>query len=350
MAAGFAVTFAIWELTIALAKSAWRSLRRFGSVAENNLFAVVLLLMAEEPLDRPSMTSFFYLIVGVLVAFPLANDMTARIPAVRLGLWPLSRGQRVSLRIAHLLLNPVFFLAVLFPLLSRHRGIAAAIALAGVAAPVLIAVVPRLNINGLLRLVPRFPGRLGGLIQNHIREFLCLLDVWFAAVIALGGVLYLWFPRDPGSARAPDEMAPVVLSGFLVILLSTMAQANAGFDPQGAQARARLLPVSRRDLLLARDVAWVAVVVVITLPFGLLRSTAGAFAALAIGHQGVMHAAVEQHRGQFARGRLSWTGVFQIVGIAVAVATTLQFGWLSWVVCLAAWAISLVWFGRRGSE
>ena len=61
------------ELIAAQGCSAWRNLVRFGALTHNNLFAVIVLLMAEEPVDRPSSTAVFYLVIGILSALPSAS-------------------------------------------------------------------------------------------------------------------------------------------------------------------------------------------------------------------------------------------------------------------------------------
>src|SRR5262249_19748902 len=158
-------------------------------------------------------------------ALPSAGDMARRIPAARLELWPRSSWERVALNAFNLLLNPVLFLAVLFAALSRHRAVGVGLLAAGVLAPfVLRAVRLWRNPPGLMHLVPGFPGRLGGLVQNRVRELLQSLDVWFAALLSLGGCLYRMFHPHP------DPMAQVVIGGLIVVLLSTLAQANSSFD------------------------------------------------------------------------------------------------------------------------
>lgn len=331
-------------LIAALGRSALRNLGRFGSLTHNNLFAVIVLLMAEEPLDRPSSTAIFYLVIGLLSALPLAGDMARRIPAARLELWPLRSWERAALYAFNLAMNPVLFLAVLFAMLSRHRAVGAALFGAGLLAPFALSGV-RLwrNPPGLMRLVPVFPGRLGGLIQNRVRELLQTLDIWFAALLSLGGCLYRIF--DPH----PDSMATVVIGGLIVILLSTAAQANSSFDAESSVTRGLLLPLSGRDVLLARDLAWFVVLLVVFAPFGWINTVSGAFLALAVGHRTALAPPMEQMRWQFASGQIAPIGVFQIIGIVLAVSTTQQFGPAVLPVCAAVWWASLEWFGRKSS-
>ena len=236
----------------------------------------------------------------------------------------------------------MLFLAVLFAALSRHRAVGVGLLAAGLLAPFALSSI-RLwrNPPRLLRLVPVFPGRLGGLIQNRVRELLQTLDVWFAALLSLGGFLYRIF--DPH----PDPTAQVVISGLIVILLSTAAQANSAFDAESAVARGLLLPLTGRDVLLARDLAWLLVLLVLTVPYGWFGVAAGGCLALAVGHRTALGPPIEQTRWQFASGQLAPTGLFQIFGIALAISTTQQFGPAVLPVAAAIWWASLEWFGRK---
>lgn len=329
-------------LIAALGRSAQRSLGRFGSVAHNNLFLVILLMMAEEPLDRPSSTAIFYLFIGALAALPLASEMARRIPEARMALWPLTTWQRAVIFAFNLLLNPMLPLAVLFALLSRHPAVGTGLFALGILAPIALGVF-RIwkNPPRLLGLIPPCPGRLGGLIQNRLRELLQTLDLWFAALLSLGGCLYRLF------APRPDPMAQVVLAGLIVILLSTSAQASSAFDAESVIARRLLLPLTGRDVLLARDLSWLVAVLALTAPYGWHRTLAAGFIALAAGHRTVLTPPTEQTRWQFSAGQLIPTGILQIVGVVVATSTTQQFGPLVTLVCAAIWWASLEWFGRR---
>ncbi|MGJ5816537.1 hypothetical protein [Paludibaculum fermentans] len=329
-------------LIAALGRSAQRSFGRFGSVTHNNLFAVILLLMAEEPMDRPSSTAVFYLVIGALAALPLAGDMARRIPEARMALWPLTTWQRAVVFALNLLLNPMLPLAVLFALLSRHPVVGAGLFALGVCAPVLLGVF-RIwkNPPRLLRLVPSLPGRLGGLVQNRLRELLQTLDLWFAALLSLGGCLYLLFYPQP------DPMAKVVIGGLIVILLSTAGQASSSFDAESAIARRLLLPLSGRDVLLARDLAWLIVLLLLTGPYGWHRTLSAGFLALAAGHRTALTPPTEQTRWQFAAGQLIPTGLFQIFAVMLAISTTHQYGPLVTLAAAGIWYASLQWFGRK---
>ncbi len=336
---------AVLAIVRALARSAWRSLRGVGSFSGNNFVVVIAFLMAEEPVDRPSSTAVFYLLIGLLYTIPLAQELGQRIPPDRLALWPLSTRQKLAIAAMNLALNPLLGIALLFSLLSRHPVVGAGLFVIGAAAPVLVAgfrmAGPSIRWS---RLVPRIPGPLGGLMQNHLREFLQMLDFYLAALLAFVGVAYRLLATTP-----TDPAMPLVLGHMVVILVSTMAQVQPGFDAESGLTRYRLLPVTGRDLLLARDAAWLILVVVLTLGYPVIPCLSAALIALAAGHSSLSEKArprVEQRRWNFSSGFLAPTGMTQIFGIVVCGALSAQYGWPVLVAAAGIYAGSVAWYGR----
>lgn len=296
--------------------------------------------MAQEPTDRPSSTAFFYLLVGLLYAAPLAGDLARRIPAERFALWPLSRVERALVHAVNLALNPLLVVAVLFAALSRHPGVKAGLLVSGIAAPFAAYALRRFRGLPAARMVPAFPGRLGGLIQNHVREYLRMLDVYFAAALAAGGVLYRLF-----DAHA-DRMAAPVIGLLLVIMMSTLAQAHLAFDASQDDTRVRLLPISRAAALFAKDAAWLSIMAVLTACYASLPVAAGALAALTVGHSTAARPRIEQRRGHFASGTLWPAGIVQVLAIVAAGAATLRFGMAAAALAAVAYFASLPYSAR----
>ena len=170
-------------------------------------------------------------------------------------------------------------------------------------------------------MVPRFPGPLGGLIQSHVREFLCMLDVYFAATLSFGGLVYRLL------AAHPDPSAPLVLGQLTVILLSTLAQCPWLFEVNDGRMRARLLPLSGIAILLAHDIAWFILVLALAWPYPILPSIAACCMALAVGHHAAVDPPLEQRRWRFAQGRVAPTGILQILALVSAGVAVNQFGW-----------------------
>jgi hypothetical protein len=334
-----------------LARSAVRNARGVGGLLGNNFIAVIVVLMAQEPLNRPSSTAFFYFVIGLLYAVPLARDLTLRIPADRFALWPLGRAQRALIHAANLALNPLLLVAVVFGALSRHPAVRAGLLVSGLIAPFVAAaleylarVTHRFERVSIVRLIPSFPGRLSGLIQNHIREQLRMLDVYFAAAFSIGGLIYRF------SDAHADAMAGLVIGHLLIIQMSTLAQAHLAYDGGAERTRARLLPISGPAILLAKDVAWLSIVAVLAAAYASPSVVAAACAALAVGHAQVARPRIEQRRGHFASGTLWPCGIVQILAIIVAGGTTAHFGAVVALLFAGAWAASLIWYGQKWEQ
>src|SRR5204863_5124728 len=69
----------------------------------NNFFIVTALLLQNAG-------GFIYLIIGVVLLFPLSTDPLRKIPASRLALWPINRRERGLLRVVSPWVNPLSWL------------------------------------------------------------------------------------------------------------------------------------------------------------------------------------------------------------------------------------------------
>ncbi len=336
---------AVTAVLTALFRSAWRSLSGTRSFQGNNLVMVIALLMAEEPLDRPSSTAVIYLLVGLLWTLPMSQELTRRIPPARFRLWPLTRGEKATIHLGNLLLNPLVVIGLLFGLLSRDRSIGIALAVIGAVTPFLVllaGVLVRHRPSWTpLQAIPRFPGRLGGLIQSHVRNLLQLLDFYFALFAAAGGIAYTRF-----SAK-PDPEASVVFGHLVVILMSTCAQGHVSFDATATETRLRLMPLSKISILFARDMAWLIVTLPMILAFKPLACTAAALAALAIGHRASITPAVEQKRWSFSAGQLAPLGIVQLITLVAAGSAVYNYGWPAFALVVPGYLGSLWYWGRQ---
>lgn len=336
---------AVAAVIAAIARSSWRDLRSLSSLTGNNILAVIVLLMAEEPVDRPSSTAIFYLLMGLLYLFPLSSDLLGRVPRERMRLWPLGPGQRTLVYAALFAMNPLLLIAVLFASLSRELLVGRVLFVAGAGAP-LVTVAARYALNRIPhvnagRLIPRLPGRLGGLIQNHLRDFIGMLDLYFAAALAVGGVAYRML------AAHPDPALPLALSILTVIFLSTMAQTQFGSDAESQRVRLRLMPLSGVEILLAKDLAWFCLALLLVLPFHVVAAASAALAALAVAHHTAVRRPIAQQRWRFACGHLAPTGLIQLACLVSAGVAAHQYGWPALLIAFAVYAGSLWWFGRE---
>lgn len=295
----------------AVARAQWRDLRSLQSIGGNNFFLFVLLLMQD-----PKSGAFFMLLIGALILFPLSADPLRTVPPDRLPLWPFSPAQRVILRLASLFLSPVvWILVVLMIRTARFRPVLELAAIFALLQSLLLVSkqigrrVPRWDV---LHLVPRFPGTLGGLIQKDVRQILSTLDFYIACLLALAVLGYRVLSSQPDLAAVP------VMTLMVVLALSTWAQCLFGFDGPAGVMRYRLMPLRSWRILLAKDLAWLAVLTPLVVALSPLAGLTGGLIALAIGHHGAVRRPMPQQRWRFTAGRLFPIGMVQVAAMFAA--------------------------------
>jgi hypothetical protein len=326
--------------TAAILRVLWRVLRRdqrsLQSVASNNFFIVSALLLQNAG-------TFIYLIIGVVLLFPLSTDPMRKIPRSRLQLWPLDGRDRHLLRALSPWVNPMTWaLAALAIWAARGRvsiglwALAAAIAGGGF----LLSELPGGPAHGLLRRVPRFPTALNQLVRKNIREILCTLD--FYCGMALAAAAAAW---RAAHMPLPAE-ALLALTLLVVLAFSSYAQCLFGLDGRGGLSRYRLLPLRGWQILGAKDAALLTIVIPLTLALAPLAGIGAAFVALAIGHEASVNQTRVQARWRFSSGAGIPYGLFQAAAMAMAAAGIFFSGAFILAACAAAWILSLWWYGR----
>jgi hypothetical protein len=107
----------------------------------------------------------------------------------------------------------------------------------------------------LLRHIPQFPGRLGGLVRKNMREILSLLDPYAALLMSIGGGAYRLFGAHP------DPEAFAIIGLLVALTMSTYAQSLFGLElgSGSGMTRYRLLPLGGWEILLAKDIAFLAI-------------------------------------------------------------------------------------------
>ncbi len=233
--------------------------------------------------------------------FPLSSDPMEKIPAERLGLWPLGRRDRIVLRAVSVTLSPIFWLLAIYAV-KTGTGVAALLVV--VIAVAVTARVPQLK---AARRVPMARGRWGGLVTAHVRGMLSVLDTWVAILLAVLG----WVWRAMGSVRDPEALP--ILAMLIALTLSTQAQALFGLDYGPGETLLRILPLRGWEILVAKDVAWLGVLVVLVAPLDLGAGMTFGLAALATGHHASVGMRLAQKRWRFAGGRLWPVGLVQIL-------------------------------------
>lgn len=317
----------------------WREQKSLASIASNNSFLVIALLLRKAG-------AFLYLLAGLVLLFPLSADPLRTVPCDRLALWPLSRGERLWLRLLSPLLNPLTWL-VLAAMVWALRGRVTAGLFAVLAAAFLAGfLVPAMGGNwrdAVLRRLPRFPTRLNQLVRKNIRETLQTLDFYCALGLSAAGGIYRIVAK-----QAPAE-ALLALTILIVLILSSLAQCLFGLEGEVHFTRYRLLPVEFWKLLLAKGMAWLLVVLVLTLPFAPLAGLAGGLAALAVGQYVSVTEDRPQARWRFSTGGPIGNGVVQIFAMCGAAVTAYRVTPAVVLVAAALYGTSL-WYCRGRIE
>ncbi len=315
----------------------WRDQKTLGAIATNNFFLVTALL-----LQRAGV--FIYLVLGLVLLFPMSADPLQKIPRDRLDLWPLSRRERWLLRILSPWVNPITWLVGAFVVWAARQVITyglLAVFVAFVAAGFLSSFLPSGQKDMIWRLVPEFPTALGQIVRKNIRDIVSTLDFYCALILSIAGIIYRLVGKD---VPADAFMALAIL---VVLALSSYAQSLFGFDGEAGFTRYHLLPVHGWQLLAAKDAAFLLIVVVLTLPLSPLAGLAGALAALAVGHQPSVEEQRPQTRWRFSTGANIGNGIVQVFLLVLSGVTAVRTTPLIVIPCAIACAASAWWYGRE---
>lgn len=321
----------------AILKALWRAVARdlAGSFKSNNLLFLGFLGRSAEAL---------FLLLGLLLLFPLSADPLGKVPSSRLALWPLSRWQRFGLRLASLALSPIAWIGTAILLKTKRPGLA--LAFCGLAVAMQSALVlgrqlvKRDRHWDILRGMPRFPGRLGGLVRKNMREMLSLLDPYAALLLSLGGGAYRFL------AAHPDPAASSIMSLLVALAISTCAQSLFGLDGDSGLTRYHLLPATGWEILCAKDIAFMAILMVLLLPLDPWPGLTFGLVALAAGHHSSVLLDLPQQPGRFASGQLPFGAMQTALGLIFGFVENAR-GPIVLVLAAMTCLVSVYYYGRR---
>ena len=320
----------------AVGRASYRELRSLQSITGQNFFYLIVLVAY----GQPSSAEFFAILIGMLLFFPLSSDPLEKVPAERRKLWPIDHTHWLFIRWASILMSPVVWVAG-YVLLRIGWRLAYQLVLVGLAAHGIAWAfqkwAPQFN---LMRWVPAPPGVIGQLMRLHWREMLVTLDPYVALLLAAGTAAYRF------SGRPLEAEALPILSMVVVTALSTSAQALMELDGPGAQ-RYLLIPLAGWRILLAKDLAFLTLTLMLVAPLDVPAGMISALAALAIGHSRAGMPTVSQKRWRFTSGVLWPTGALQMFAIFAIGNGAIRYGLPFGAMTVAAWVISLWWFGRK---
>jgi hypothetical protein len=331
---------AIIAILKALGRVIKRDLGTLRSIQFNNffLFAMLLTYSSLASSKKPAGATPFLVLLGFVLLFPLSSDPLSKIPAVRLGLWPLTRGQWWKLRLASLGLSPVLW-AVMLVLATTSNLVAAGVLLVmAVVAQSFLVLVSSLARRAPgwnpYRYVPQLPGALGGLIRNNVRQMLTVLDLYVAILVAIAGSAYRWLSAHPEPRALP-------IMAFLVgLALSTYAQCLFGLDSASGLTRYRLLPLRGWQILLAKDIAFLGILFVLVLPLSPGAGLAFGLVAVAVGRYPSVALRLPQKLWRFTSGDFRFGVLQMVLGTALGFAVYENGKWF-FVAVAVAYVVSL---------
>jgi hypothetical protein len=320
----------------ALALAYRRDQKSIESVAGNNFFIVSALLLQ-------SAGGFIYLIIGVVLLFPLSTDPLRKIPASRMALWPIERREHWILRTVSPWINPLSWIITGLAVWAARGKVTLGLwgLVAGLfALGFLLSDLSFFSTQSLWRLIPNFPGPLNQLVRKNLREMLSTLDLYCALLLTVSVVVYrlLRLPLPPEAFLA--------ITVLVVLALSSYAQCLFGLDGAGGLGRYRLLPLRGWQMLAAKDAAFLLVAIPLTLPLAPLAGIAAALIALTLGHEPSIAQPRKQSRWRFSSGASIVFGIFQAVLMAMAAAGVFFSSPFVVLICAGAWSISIWHYGR----
>ncbi len=314
----------IWPIIRSLGRAVVREQRRLDGVKANNLFWVLFLI------GQGGAGPFIFLLVGAVALFPLCADPFRRLPAERVGTWPVTARDLRIVRIASVFLSPAAWLAIGAILWTRRpQFMLLAFFLAAFAIPF-----PK---SLAFRIVP---GWFGELVRKNIRELLSLLDPYVALLFSASTVAFRLARPNL------DPEALIVMSLMVVVSLSTCAQCLFVLDAGPGLERYRLMPIRGWRILAAKHAALILIALPLTLPLHPVAAVTGLLVALAIGnHMAVLRPRL-QARWSLTAGSL-FPGLFQAA--ALVAAGTYAAHQTAWIVapCALAYAASTAFYGWR---
>ena len=270
----------------AVAVTAWREIRTLNSIQGNNFFWFALLLSMQ-----PESMGFIWSLIGSILLIPALTAPLARIPEIRLSLWPLGQSE------GRMLLW-----------LSKPESQSS---------------------PWLWRLLPLL----------EVRQIMRTLDFWLATLFASMGTAYRLLYPNPEPAAFP------VLAMLVVLALSTLAQNLFGLD--GLSGRMRWKVATERGYKLLWRKGWVLMAITVVLTAGLspLGALAGMLAALAIGHHFSVLSPLDCGAWRFSMGQFFPFGFLQVIGMFSCGIATARGDWTFLGIAATAYLISIFVYG-----
>jgi hypothetical protein len=321
-----AILGAVWT-------AAQRDRKSLASFSGNNIFHAGFALLF---LQDPGAFVFPAVLIGVVLLLPLSSDPLRKVPPDRMALWPLTTGEKRTLRIVTPWLNPLLPLIVAV-LVWRKVTAGLGLLLGGVFSAGFLGP-PRWS--GRIRRLPNFPTVLNHLIRKNLRELFSTLDFYCGLLLAVPALVFRLMGRLPEEAMGP-------LTLVILLAISTCAQTLLGLDGPGGLTRYRLLPIRGWQILAAKDGAFLLVAVAMTAALAPLGGLAGAMIALAAGRRASVMVDHPQARWRFQMGASFGDAIFQLAAMTVAGAGAIYWNPALLALCAALYLGATWYYGRR---
>ena len=319
-----------------LARAANRKRGTFAFTGSNMHYTAVASFFMLDP----ALAGILLLIMGVIVILPLSSDPLRAIPRVRMRIWPLEHSERSLLRIVSPFLNPMTWIVVALALWKSTSWDIVALAAGIVAAGFMTSAIGHGGGVSPWRHLPRFPRPLNQLIRKNLREMLSTLDFCCGALIAVACLAWRIAGMLPPAAFLP-------LTAVAMLAISTCALTLFGLDGAAGMTRYRLTPLRGWQILLAKDVAYMSMALVVAAPLSITGALGAALIALAVGHKASIRSPRAQLRWRFQTGPSFGDALTQIIPMIMAGAAVVYESPLVLLLCIAAWAASTWYFGRE---
>jgi hypothetical protein len=326
--------------TRAVLDALWKSTRReqqsLLKLPGNNLYYVAIAFYFM--LD-PAVLLSVAAVVGVVVFFPMSSDPLHRIPESRFRLWPMEREERWVLRALSPWLNPLTWMVLAFAI-WRATSWGLATLVAGLFLVTFAADWRPRGSGRAIAWLPRLPAPLGELIRKNLRQLLRTLDFYCALIVGGAAVIYRAAGLLPSDAHLPGTL-------LVALAISTCAQTIFGLDGRAGMTRYHLLPIRGWQILLAKDVAFMAVSVLLTAALDPLAGLAASMAGLAAARIPAVRETRWQIRWRLQAGAGFGPAFAQILALIAAATTTHLVSPLFAAAPAVVWAYSLWWGGRE---
>ncbi len=317
----------------AVARAANRGSKSLWKASGNNLFYAGITLMY---MGDPAAMGFFGSLIIIVLFLPSSSNPLTTVPRERLELWPLRAWERYFLRLLSPLLNPFTWAMLAIMILKGItwgvRAFVAGLFFCGF-------------IGSSFRLpsvwVPLIPaGLLTQVVRKDLRQFLTALDLYCALLIAVPASYLRLSGQLPLSAHVP-------LTALLIVIMSTMALTLFGLDGESGIARCRLWPLAGWQALAAKAIAYLLLIILVTLPFSPIGGLAGGLMALAVGQFASVKQVILQSRWRFRASSSFGYSLIQMFLALLGFAAVTQWGVLWLGPCAAVYAASLWFCGKR---